>query len=76
MDGRNGERPIHYAKLLQINIKDLPDQMTIWEHLATNEDYDIISVYGTSLLLPNKTAKERIWCRHTGRKVVLFLKKS
>lgn len=48
MDERGSERSIQYAKLLQINIKDLPDQMAIWEHLATNKDYDIISRYGTS----------------------------
>ena len=48
MGEKNGERPLHYAKLPQINIKDLPDQMAIWEHLATNEGYDIISMNGTS----------------------------
>lgn len=43
MNARSGERPIQYAKLLQTNIKDLPDQMARWEYLATNEGYDIIS---------------------------------
>lgn len=42
------KNPLHYAKLLPINIEDLPDQMAIWEHLATTEGSDIISMNGTS----------------------------
>lgn len=35
-------------KLLPINTEDSPDQMAIWEHLATAEGYDRISMNGTS----------------------------
>lgn len=49
MDSQNGEKKlIHYAKLLPINTEDSPDQMAIWEHLATAEGYDRISMNGTS----------------------------